>query len=245
MFSTFKRCGLALLALALSGFGSPACLPTLQPEPEPTPSVLQINLSPSLDTLRPLMKRCAGEQPNLGLVVSGSLKPDIEQSDLAIQWGTNNLPGGFAAVLGEETLVFVVNLQNPLDEISWADIQAIYQGERHEWPAGGPTEEIHPFAYPDNMDTQQIFVALAGPPPLPSNVTYLAPDPAAMVEVVSANQAAIGFIPQRRLDERVKSVRIVGLEESRLRQPVLSLSKSEPEGPQKTWLLCLQDGLVE
>ena len=220
------------------------CSPAQTPEPAPTPIVLHASITPALNTLRPLFKSCIEEQPALSLIVSESPAADFPQNGLAFQWGANNLPGGFAAVLGEESLVLIAHPQNPRDTIALTDLQSIYSGTRLEWPDSS-SEEVQPWAYPAGTDIQEIFTALTGGAPSPTRATYLAPDPAAMIEAVASSPGAIGFIPRRWLDDRVKVIRVLGLEENQLVQPILSISRSEPEGPEQSWLLCVQAGLAE
>ncbi len=244
MSSSNHRQGCLFLVLAALALVLAACRPSLVLEPAHTPQVIRASITPSLNPLRPLFKRCIAESPQAGLVVTESIVPSLEQADLALGWGANSLPGEFAAVLGEERLAFIVHPQNSLDQISLADLIAIYQGTRSDWPSGGPAGEIQPWAYPGGEDIQQIFAAAVGVP-LPGNASAIAPDPAAMVEAVAASHQAIGFLPGRWLDERVKEVQIEGIGEDQLRQPILALSESEPEGLAKSWLLCLQENLAE
>jgi hypothetical protein len=56
-------------------------------------------------------------------------------------------------------------------------------------------------------------------------VIFLAPDPGAMLEAISEDPAAIGFIPRRWLEEIVSSVTITDVEDEELRQPILALSE--------------------
>jgi len=245
MSSLVKYWELAVRILILSVIGLSACQPTLVPQSEPSLVIFHISITPTLNTLRPLMKTCIDKQPNVSLVISETQTPQGNQNSLAIQWGAHGLASGFAASVGEEELVFIVHPQNPLNNLSLADLQTIYTGMRQEWPGSSPAGEIQAWAYPANTDIQQIFAELADDPPFPANVTYLAPDPQAMLEAVAASPPAVGFIPRRWLDDRVRVIQIDGLAESSVRQPILSISETEPEGPKKSWLLCLQAGLTE
>ena len=236
------RLTLAMVALTLMLAG---CRPTLVPKPDPTPQAIHVSVPPSLTVLGPLLKSCMAELPQAGLIISRTTAPTLEQAGLALRWGAgSSLPGSFAAVLSNETLVFIVHPQNPLEQIPLADLLAIYRGTQNEWPSNGPAGEVQPWAYPAGEDVQQIFTAVAGES-FPENASALAPDPAAMIEAVAGSPSAIGYLPRRWLDGRVKEVQIEDLSEDRLRQPILVLSQSEPVGPAKSWLLCLQENLAE
>jgi hypothetical protein len=242
MSSPFHRRGLAFVA-ALS-LALPACGPSLTPEPDPTPVVFHVQITPTLNNLRPLFQSCAAEQPQASLVVSEVPAPALSQASLSLRWGGQSLPPGSASILGEEELVLIVHPGNPLDRIPAADLRAIYQGTLQTWPNDGPSGDVRPYVYPAEEDIQQVFEAAVGAP-LPANVSALAPDPGAMLEAIAGNPDAIGFVPRGWLDRRVRPVQIEGIDGRLLRQPVLAISQSELQEPEKSWLLCLQAGMAE
>ncbi len=236
---------LGRLTLALAALTLAACQPTLVPEPDPTPLAIHVSLTPSLTVLSPLLNNCMADLPQAGLVTTTAADPRPDPAGLALRWGASgSLPGNFTAILGEEELVFIVHPQNPLEKLPLADLLSIYRGTRNAWPSNVPAGEVQPWAYPAGEDIQQIFTSIAGGP-LPTNVSALAPDPAAMIEAIAGSPTTIGYLPRRWLDARVKEVQIEGLGEDLVRQPILVLSLSEPEGPANSWLLCLQESLVE
>lgn len=234
-FPVFFRISL-LLTFLLS-----ACQPALSPTPLPTPEVLEVQLTAALLPLGERLQGCALDLPNTGLVLletpTGAL--DLEQSGLALRWGTGSPEIEYAAAIGEEELVVVAHPNNPLQQITLEDLRAAYQGALREWPE--TQEEIEIWAYPSGEDVQEIFdsAIFAGNPPASGN-TWLAPDPRAMLTAVAGSPAALGFLPRRWLDDSVKVLSISGVQPADLRQPILALSKSEPTGPKRAWLICLQ-----
>jgi hypothetical protein len=239
MSSSIKRAAAALLLAAIVS----ACLPSVQPSPLPTPSVLTVQRTKSLAPLEDIFNRCTGEIAGTALVMQEvpASEIDVSQSDLSLRWGAPLLPQGFAAVIGEEELVLIAHPRNPLAGLSVDDVNAIYNAEIREWP-GRQGEEIQPWAYPSNEDIQQNFEqAFNVGEPLRENLLYLAPGPAEMIEAVSQSTTALGFIPRLWLNDQVKEIGVSDGGEDQNRFPILSLSQTEPAGMEKSWLLCLQD----
>ncbi len=245
MFSPIKKIRVLFLLLLLPGA---AYQPGLVAAPRPTPSILTVQSTPALQSLAKDYQGCVEEQANAGLVLldTPAASIDLKQASLALRWGASSAFKGYAAVIGNEELDLIVHPSNLLNSISLAEIKAIYSGSQPVWPGGDPAVEIQPWVYLTGDDAQSIFEAavLAGQPPS-TRVVSLAPDPAAMREAVAASPAAVGFLPRRWVDSSVKVIPVTDLDPARLRQPILALSRSEPQGLDKSWLLCLQEKLSE
>lgn len=229
---------IALLSAALAG----GCRPALEPSPLPTPAALEVQITPALQAMGDRFRNCALELPNTGLVLlkTPADSIDLERTEIALRWGAGSAAFEYAAVIGEESLVIVTHPENPLQEISLDDLRAMYTGGLREWPEPAGSGEIEPWAYPAGDDVQEVFEKVVLGEPLAAGATWLAPDPGAMREAVSGSRAAVGFLPQSWLDESVKPLAVTGIAAERLRQPLLALSKLEPTGPEKAWLICLQ-----
>jgi hypothetical protein len=210
--------------------------------------VLTVQSTAALQSLGETFRACVRELDNTGLVLldtpAASLDPD--RAGLALRWGASSSLNSNAVVIGQEELVMIVHPQNPLKNIALADLQGMYNGKLRDWPRALPPTEIQPWVYLPGDDTQAIFQSsvLMGQT-ASARVVLLAPDPAAMREAVAGNPAAIGFLPRRWLNQTVKELPVDGLDPSGLRQPVLALSKTEPGGLEKSWLICLQERLAD
>lgn len=238
-FNLFWR-GCALAALVVLA----ACGPTLTPQPQPSPVVFTIQHTPALNVLRSEMNACMSDIPGAGLVVDERAAPNLAPGESAavLRWDVQGEPPNFTAVIGQEELVIVAHPQNPRDSITIADVQAIYAGDLREWPEPGMA--IAPYAYPAGEDVQLVFESvILGGAPLPDRVTYTAPDPAAVIEAVAGDPNAVGFVPRRWLSEGVKELAVEGIEPERMFRPLVALADSEPSGPARDWLLCLQKRL--
>ena len=63
----------------------------------------------------------------------------------------------------------------------------------------------------------------------------------AMLEAVANDPQAIGFLPTRWLNQSVKPIEILDFQNNDLLLPILAVTKSEPTGLTRDWLLCLQE----
>jgi len=224
-----------------------ACTPTLTPIEISTPRVITVQVTPAMLSLGEQFHLCAEEQTSAGFVLletpASEISPD-ENAGIALRWGTMKTPPGFTAQIGVEEISVVVSAGSPLRQISLDDLRDIYQGRLREWKDPAITGEIQPWAYTSGDDVQEVFqmVMLDGAS-ISSRATALAPDPPAMREAVAGSSNAIGFLPSRWVNSTVRALTITGLSADRLQQPILMLSKSEPNDPERSWLLCLQEQL--
>ncbi len=233
---------LIALATALT-----ACQPSLTPMPRPTPAILEVGFSPALKPLASSFNTCAAQNA-LGLVLIEQPDATLEgdHATLNLRWGPPEKIQGYAAVIGYEELVVVVNPQNSLQSLNLDQVQGIFQGTIQDWSkvaTESAAKEIHPWTYPDGEDVQQVFERKLLGEPVPEGKTYLAPDPAAMREGVAKDPNALGYLPKHWVNESVKGVAVDGLESEQPGEAVLALSASEPEGSGRDWLLCLQEQL--
>lgn len=225
-----------------------ACQPAPTTVPRPTPTALTVQSTPALLPLTGDYRACVEELQNTGLVLleTHAASLDLNPSALALRWGPGQGTDQAAYIIGQEDLVIIAHPQNPLERIALADLQAIYSGALRLWPASAPELEVQPWGYLSGDDVQAIFeTAVLGGQPASTRVVFQAPDPAAMREAVAADPAAIGFLPRRWLNGAVKELPVEGLAPGQTRQPILALSRSEPQGVEKSWLLCLQERLSQ
>ena len=225
------------MMLVLTAFIT-GCQPGLTPVPVPTARVLTIRVTDTLNPLRPSFAACAAEE-NVGLVVLHDPGSETGTSQLNFRLGpAKEQP--YAAVIGEEDLALIVNLANPISQLPFPTVQALFLGKQID----NPDRLYQVWAYLPGSDAQEVVESLFQAGTLPATL-HLAPDPEALRKAVSSDPDAIGFIPQMWVDESVKAIMVGGLKPERLKAPILALSAAEPEGYARNWLLCLQERLAE
>ncbi|MCL2165387.1 MAG: substrate-binding domain-containing protein, partial [Oscillospiraceae bacterium] len=99
----------------------------------------------------------------------------------------------------KDALVFLVNIENPVDNITLSQIQDVYTGNTVDWNAlGGLDESIVPYQRTVNSGSQTLFVKLVmgGKKPMTPQTEWVATEMSELVEVVSNfknSRNAIGY----------------------------------------------------
>lgn len=112
--------------------------------------------------------------------------------------------------IGKEAFVFFVNSQNPVNELTIEQLQAIYSGEITNWKElGGNDEAIRPFQRNENSGSQTAFVnfmegkTIIEPPT--ENVHYIMEPIVTQTADYTNYGNAIGFSFRFYVNEMVKS----------------------------------------
>jgi hypothetical protein len=225
------------------------------PTPEPTAQILQIQTSTTFTNLGPFFQSCTLVQSGLGLVLHEHPAAEFTTgNDLSIRWGEPTVTAGYTAQIGEETLALVISAQNQLSSLPYEIAQQIFSGQLRKWEdvktacpacANLPSGDIHLWMFPAEEDASQVLKSVF--PGIPAQVqTYagIVPIPAAMLQSVAADPAAIGSLPRRWLNKTVKELAVSGFQTGAFSQPILAISPVEPQGKLRQWLKCLQDKLI-
>ena len=235
----YKKFFLWLCSLLIVG-----CAPISTPTPYATPMLWQIARTPSLSWLDNSFNLCIQEQNEYRIIVAEQpLNAILKQdADISILWGEPDPLAEFAYDLGEDELTFVVHPDNPLQEISFESIQKIFSGQEVFWPADQDASQSPaiPWKYPEGNEVQQILEKTLGISSPTGESVQTTPDIAGMLEHISQNPEAIGFLPKSQIDSRVKPIQISGLSPQSLTFPIIALSSAQPDMYQTAWLVCIQ-----
>jgi PBP superfamily domain len=231
-----------LVLLLLTGCAGP-----LRSTPAPAPVLINVALSPSLRPWITLLQSCAATSTDF--VINVSEKPayalDVSDSDLVIQFGGAPVHG-YAAFLREEALVLIVNAQNPVLTLPNGKLREIYMGVITRWSeVGGDQQPIQVWTYPDGDEARRILDKVIIPVDELTPNALIAPDPQAMLEAIGDDPQAIGFVPQNWLAQSGDNVEThpLHIEQNlveKLHQPVLAITKDEPEGVLRQLVVCMQ-----
>lgn len=240
-----------LAAFALTSILT-GCLPADAPPP-PTPRVLRLQITPALAGWSGRLQVCALRDPSIGLAVderpAGDL--DLSQADAALRLGPPPQEAVHALVLGWEEIVLIANPESPRDTLSLEEVRSAYSGRAVDWgmpatqtsatPTPSAALTIHAWTYPPGDDLRTVFdLALwTGQPPAAR--LSEAPSPAALLQAVAEDPAAIGYVPKSFLNHSVRELALKNSLPGDLRQPVLALVPAEPQGVLRAFLVCLQD----
>lgn len=234
---------LAFLALFLTACGTP-----LAREPGPTPSSVFLVFPPYLRPSAVRVSECAIQQQQgvgLFMISDFATQSDLQGTFFQLQLGGEIPYGSDVYQIGVEEITFIVNGDNPTDQLSTEELLAIYTGNQLHWDFGN-RPEIEVWSYPKEDTLHSLLETILPGMPQVASRAQIAPDPQAVVQKVSENLGAIGYVPEswfNGLGEMVGQLKKLGLEEplkESLIQPVLIVS-GDPLPPEVIALLaCLQ-----
>jgi hypothetical protein len=232
------------LVLILTACGAPEAS-----TPAPTPEAIQIIYPQALHPWVDKLANCATNIPQISLyfIESDALNTDIQVNTIALEFGQPNTISNntYQSQVGWEQIVIVVNKENSLSKLSYEELKAIFSGQLSQSEIGtGLFNQV--WVLPKGEPTRMLFdQVVIQKQPLTTDA-MLAPDPGAMLEAISKNPDAVGYLPGSFLNTKDPSfsskVKIVQLEpslEAELRQPVIAITQAEPEGLLRNLLVCL------
>jgi hypothetical protein len=226
--------------------------PDITPTPHVTPVVWHVSYPASLAWIHTTFNPCTNalDTPT-SLVVHGSISPpqDINAgSMITFTWGEPAEVTGYAAVISQDTMVIVVHPENPVESITLSELRDIYSGTTRDWKevadSGDFTGEILPLRYSDGLDMQRNFSAVLGTDRM-TGLAWLVPDPVALIQAIDENPLGVGFLPSHWVQDSIRPVALVGIEEDKITFPILAQTPSTPSQSQNEWLVCVQDLLQE
>jgi ABC-type phosphate transport system substrate-binding protein len=209
-----------------------ACAQTPADDPVTDVREITVYLPRSLGPLRGALNACSQEA---GVLLIAANSADLEAADLAFSLGEPPVPSDVSALVAWEGIVAVLSPDTPHDEIGISQIKALFSGQIQNWAElGGDDQPVQVWALPAGNDVRTAFdQSVLGGGRNTANAR-LAPNPEAMLETISAEMGAIGYLPGAWAGEEVEVV------ETGVQLPVLALSAQQPQGAVRDLLLCLQ-----
>jgi DNA-binding transcriptional LysR family regulator len=181
-----------------------------------------------------VLHRCASEHPEIALITeeTSSTAVDFLSGDLILWFGepSQGIPN-YATSLGEDEIVIIAG-----SEVALRNLNAEQLGELYS----EPSSVYQIWAYNEGNELRTIFDHAVLENSAISSYVLLAPDPAAMVEAVTADPMAIGYIPETWLTGDVQRISIEREIKNAFEQPILALTNAEPAGNLENSLVCLQ-----
>ncbi len=219
---------------------------------------LTVAYTASLEWLAPAMSTCAQTIGDFSIITHNLPVDQLETSGdaLILRWGAPENLTSYSAVLGMDRLALIVNPANPVTALTPDMVQKIAGAVFPTWGeaasncsecfAATPDANFSALIpalnfYSSQEEPQQLFVktVMAGQP-VASASALLIPGGRQMLETVSSEPAAFGFIPAHFLNANVKEVSLIGIDPASLQAPILAIASAEPTGKTRDWLICLQ-----
>jgi hypothetical protein len=237
-------------ALALAG-----CAP---PTPTPPPTFARVAASPMLEPLAArwltAYREAIGAAPfDLEPVAEAALFDAVRPGGHALALTAVEPPTGwFAAPVASEAIAVLVHPDNPLRSLTLEQVADLFTGRAASWEAmGGPDRPVQPVIALAGEGLRKRFeaAALRGAPAAPG--AWLAPTPAAMLELVAGDPGAVGYLYAGLVDDSVCAVRLEGTLPTAeavasgrypLVVTILATAPEEPAGGVRDWLVWMQAG---
>jgi hypothetical protein len=233
------------IAVILAACGSPQVS-----TPAPTPEAIYLFYPPSLQPWADRLSNCADNNSLIGLYFFPiSQPPENLQPDqvlLTLSPSETEIKSASLYQVGREQVVVIINQDNPLTNLSSEELRSIFSGQEKTWPVDGG-QPVQVWVLPESDQVSTIFnqsVMMTIPV---TTDAKLAPDPVAMLEAVSGNTDAIGYLPASFLNSSGSvdpgTVSIVQLNRTlteNLSQPVVAVTQGEPNGQLRSLLACME-----
>jgi hypothetical protein len=178
---------------------------------------------------------CAGSNIVISVLRAADFQ-NPQSADLVIYVGQPDDPASYAYQIGTDALLVIVNPQNPIHNLTIAQVEGLFTGRIQTWKdVNGTATQVQAWVFPASDDVQQIFehTILGGSPV--TSTARLANSPDEMLQAIQKDVNAIGIITRRW---NTGNVPVVFTGASSL--PVLAIARSKPEGALAQILACLQ-----
>jgi hypothetical protein len=219
--------------------------------PAPTPLAIKLIYPPALTPWADKFTACSSVQPLVGIYFIESTIPStqISTNEIVLELGNPGQidPSPFLSQLGAEQIAVVVNQDNDLSQLPINMLQSIYSSQFSFWEnsSGKP---IVVWVLPDGDPVRTAFDSSLMQSTSVTSEAMLAPDPVAMLDSVARDPNAIGYLPgsilitcDPTLVSKVKTIQLDEALEEDLNQPVIALTKDEPQGLMRELLVCVQN----
>jgi len=233
------------LILLLAACGVPE-----ESTPAPTPEAIQVVYPAALKPWADKFAGCASTNPLVALYFNQSpgVDTNIDPNNVVLELGepTQNEGISYLSQVGLEQIALIVNQDNNLSKLSSDTFQSIYSGQTQSWD-GDSGQRIQVWVLP-NGDPVRMYLdsAVLDSYPLTSEA-HLAPDPEAMLEAISRDTNAIGYLPgsfltsgDPALVSKVKNIQLDASLKEELNQPIVAMTQTEPSGLMRELLVCVQ-----
>jgi len=236
----FTRILFSAAVLWLVGCNSPptATIP-------PSPIAVSVSYSPYLARIQDALHACALELPQAAVFFdqTSGAEQDFKDHDLFIWWGEKPAGIDYAYQLSEDALVVIVNPENPKQELSQQELNALFSGRIETWTdIGILDEQVKVWIFPEtNLLSETFTMEVLGEQRF-TRLASVAPSPQAMLESVGGDPGAIGFLPRSWLSQDVSVIKIDPDLQTKLHKPLLALTHADPKGELQALVACLQSG---
>ena len=188
--------------------------------PPATPQVVTVYSTSAAQPWLPPLYECAGTRSVISRV------DDPSTADIVLRVGEPEFLASFAYQIDTEEILIVTHRQSPLQNLSLEEARALFAG----W--GDPSVQV--WVHAEGEDVQEVFdrSIMDGESVMPS--ARLAASSQQMSDTLVNDLNAVGILPGHWKAGDTREIFSVAT------VPVLALTESEPEGPIRELIACLQ-----
>lgn len=209
-----------------------ACTPFQSQTPLPVKQVIDIAITPALRPITNAVQMCALQQEEVSLNIIETPANFLLDSGagLYLRLGEPETQAAFAAPLAWEQVVVIVHPSNASQQIDVERIKSFYT----DISSIKDVPEVTVLVPLKGDETRTLFDREILSNAIITPFAQLAPDPHYILELVSSDSSAVGYIPKAWLNESVHAI------ELDLYLPILVLSEDEPNAQEIKLVSCLQ-----
>jgi hypothetical protein len=239
MKRNLPQCGGFLLLLLILAACSEA------PQETPTPTVnlptIRVDITPAAQPAAAALNACAEVMSTFDLEVRERFA-SVSDGDLLIRLGApEDSPqpeAGFLAQIATEDIRVVLNPNNPISSLTRPELLDLFSGKTTDWrQLDGKAAPVYVWVPLAAEETRKAFESevMESLPVVPD--ARLAPDPAAMLEAISADPNTIGYLPAAWETGDLQTT-LLGIH-----MPVLVQADATPTGPAADLVACMQGAI--
>ena len=196
--------------------------------PQATPQLVRAYVTSAASSTLTDLYNCS--TPSTAILLS-----DSQTADITLQLGPPDNLSSPAFQIGTDDVGVIVQPQNNIDNLTADQIHSIFLGQVTDWKdVGGSDIPIQVWTYAQGEDIQQIFEHNVMNNQPVTALARLAVSAQNMSDSVANNAGSIGFLPHSLETANVHDVYKIASE------PLLAITKSQPQGAVNDLIACLQ-----
>ena len=193
-----------------------------------TPQLVKVYVTSAASSRLPDLYNCA--TPSTAILLS-----DPQTADISIRLGPPDNLSSPSFQIGTDDVVVIVQSQNNINQLTADQIHSIFLGQVSNWKdIGGSEMPVQVWAYAPSEDIQQIFEQNVMNNQPVTSLARLAVSAQNMLDSIAKNAGSIGYLPRSLGMANVHVVYKVASE------PLLAITKSQPQGVINNLIACLQ-----
>ena len=214
--------------------------------------MIEVQISTALTHWIPKLTACSENLVHAGVTVEILPKNElnVQNADLVVRFGPRTPQEQHVSVLSMDRVIFIININHPLTSISSQSLVKIFLGHYQTWNQVPEMASIDPtydlpirfFSYGDGSDLTPILSSALMDEENVSQDALYAASWEILQDSVAKTPGGIGYLLESQVSADVLTLLVEdqGDLQAGLEQPVIAVTRSEPEGVLRQFLLCLQ-----